>query len=91
MIFLRDELDINRMILKGARGTGTATPTKKGVGQQMEKDVVTIVVPEERADEVFEAIYFEMGIDHPHGGFLFMGPLHFATLYELPELPAEED
>ena len=54
--------------------------------------VVTVVVPPEKADELFEFIYFKMGFDHPiqGGSILYQGDLLGATSFSLPEGVPEE-
>ncbi|MCW8838649.1 MAG: hypothetical protein OQK11_08110 [Thiovulaceae bacterium] len=48
-------------------------------------DVLTVVVDEQKADEVFEYIYYEAKIDRPHGGMIFQELLGRSTSYELPK------
>jgi nitrogen regulatory protein PII len=52
--------------------------------------VVTVVVPADRADELFEYIYYKVRIDHPCPGLIYQGDLQAATPYALPEGMAEE-
>ena len=47
--------------------------------------VVTVVVPAERADELFNYIYDEADIDRPDGGLIYQSALHSATAFSLPE------
>lgn len=73
-----------------ARGVGRITPlAHRGLGETSEKDILTVAVPAERADEIFEYIYFEGGVDRPHGGLIWMNALAACTPYLLPELPEE--
>jgi hypothetical protein len=68
-----------------ARGLGRATPLgRRAIGEAAERDVVTVVVPASQADEVFEFLYFEGGLDRPHGGFLYQRALLHASAYVLP-------
>ena len=76
--------------ITSARGIGKITPLKyRGVGGQTEKEVLDVLVDAERAEEIFEFIYFEAQIDRPHGGLMYMGALHQATSFVLPDLPEE--
>lgn len=85
---LKEELGILTATMYHARGTGRMTPLAwRGVGEAAEKDVVTVVVPASRADEVFGFIYERAGIDRPHGGILYQQPLWKSTEFLLPELP----
>ena len=52
--------------------------------------VVTVVVPAERADELFNYIYDEADIDRPGGGLIYQSALHSATAFSLPEGTGEE-
>lgn len=45
----------------------------------------------ERADEIFEFLYFEAGLDHTHGGFLYQVPVVQSTVFKLPDIPAEKE
>ena len=47
--------------------------------------VVTVVVPAERADELFDYICDEADIDRPGGGLIYQSSLHSATAFSLPE------
>ena len=46
--------------------------------------VVTIVVQEEQADELFEYIYYKVNFDHPCPGLIYQADLLAATSYSLP-------
>ncbi len=49
-------------------------------------DVISVVVREEEAQEVFEFLFHEGKIDRAHGGMIFQEKLGRCTLYELPNL-----
>lgn len=52
---VKHEKDITTANLNYARGVGKLTPMKyRGVGEQSEKEVLTVVVDESQADEIFE-------------------------------------
>ena len=59
---------------------------KKGVGTQIEWDLVSVIVTATRADEIFELIFDEGEIDRPHGGFIYMGELQTMTPFLLPDV-----
>ncbi|HUP24657.1 MAG TPA: hypothetical protein VNB06_17170 [Thermoanaerobaculia bacterium] len=91
---LRRDRGLSSGHLHLARGIGRATPLgRRPFGEVSERDVVTVVVPAGEADEVFEYLYFEGGLDQPHGGFVFLRPLAQATELVLPELsgPARQE
>lgn len=74
-----------------ARGMGKLTPAKyRGVGEQSEKEILTVIVDESRGDEIFEYIYNVAEINRPHGGFIYMQKLMQSTEFVLPEAVAEE-
>ncbi|MBF0401410.1 MAG: hypothetical protein HQL90_11645 [Magnetococcales bacterium] len=54
--------------------------------------VVTVVVASDKADALFEYIYFKMGFDQPiqGGSILYQGDLLGATPFQLPTGVAEE-
>jgi nitrogen regulatory protein PII len=89
---LKEEKDIVTANVNTARGVGKLTPLAyRGVGEQTEKEVLTVAVPGEDADEIFGFIYDEAKIDRPHGGLIYMSNLDYVSAYSLPEdLPEEE-
>ena len=87
---LKEVHNIMSMNINNARGTGQITPLAyRGVGEQAEKEILTVVLSAERADELFEYIYHEADINRPHGGMMYMHGLQKATTYTLPEVPEE--
>ena len=71
---------------------GKLTPLAyRGVGEQTEKEILTVTVSSEDADEIFGFIHDEAGINKPHGGLIYMSNLDCVSAYSLPEdLPEEE-
>ena len=89
---LKDEHGIVNVNIINARGTGRMTPLAwRGVGEHTEKDIMYVIVDEDKSEEIFEFIYREAGIDQPHGGIIFQRALIKSTEYTLPDLPFEED
>ncbi len=87
---LKDEKQIVTANVSNARGLGKLTHLKhRSLGDESEKQILTVVVPDDQADEIFEFIYHEARIDHPHGGLVYMGSLERATAFVLPDLPEE--
>lgn len=73
-----------------ARGMGKLTPAKyRGVGEQSEKEVLTVVVDEANADAIFEYIYNVADINRPHGGLIYMQSLMQSTEFVLPDVTEE--
>ena len=78
--------------LHRARGVGIVPLIgKKGVGAQIEWDLISVIVPPERADEIFALIFHEGEVDRPHGGFIYMGQLQAVTPFMLPEVAVDPD
>jgi len=87
---LRTEKGIATANFVFARGVGRMTPLKhRGIGEQTEREMLTVVVPEERGEEIFEYIYNVAEIDKPHGGFIYMYPM-LSSEYLLPENVQDE-
>jgi len=81
---------INSVALHQARGSAVGDPVgHDGLPVSFEKDILTVIVPSEIADEIFELIFTTAGIDRPYGGFLYMGTLHRSSEYIIDSLPEE--
>jgi nitrogen regulatory protein PII len=88
---LRREKDVNTANLNRARGTGKMTPIKyRDTVVEKEKEILTIVVEEERSEEIFRFIYEAADINRPHGGLVYMHKLLHSSSYELPDISEEE-
>jgi len=88
---LTKERGLTAVDIHYARGNGRLTPLRyRGIGETSEKEVLTVAVPSEQADDMFEYIYELAEINRPHGGLMYMHGLLAATPYTLPELPEEE-
>ncbi len=78
--------------INNARGIGQFTHRRmQRLGDISEKEILSVVAIPERADEIFEFIYYEADVNRPHGGLIFMTKLSRASHFELPDLPEEED
>lgn len=49
-----------------------------------EREMLSVVVDEERGDEIYEYVYHAADMNKPHGGFLFMRTI-LGSEYVLPE------
>lgn len=89
---LKQELGIVAANINHARGSGRLTPLAyRGVGEQTEKEIVSVVIDEKRAEQVFAFIYYHAEINRPHGGLMFQSALEIATDYLLPaDMPVEK-
>ena len=84
------EHGISRVNVNHARGIGRITPLRhRGIGETTEKEIVTVLIENERAEEIFEYIFYEADINRPHGGLLYQQPTFAATEFNLPDLPEE--
>ena len=72
-----------------ARGISTKSEGWGGRGQAVETDILGVVVPESRSDEIFEFLYEAAEIDTASGAFIYMGYAIRTLPYVLPEVPAE--
>tara|TARA_E500000331_G_C17182546_1_gene681166 strand:- start:848 stop:1210 length:363 start_codon:yes stop_codon:yes gene_type:complete len=89
---LIDEKGIHNANYHHARGVGRFSPiSARGIGEQQAKEILEIAVSAEQADELFEFMFFEGGIDEPHGGIIFVTSLPSATQMSLPDDLPEED
>lgn len=88
---LKFEKQIITANINSARGMGKLTPgAHRGAGEQMEKDILSVVVEADRAEEIFEYLFYAADIDRPHGGIIYMNALALASRYALPALPEED-
>ena len=73
-----------------ARGTGIREKLGLlGVTIDEQKEVIRIIVSEEQADRVFEAMYLAGGLDTPGKGIMFMTKLDRVATY-IPESVLKE-
>lgn len=79
--YLKDEMNILTANKFSARGT--SFEERLDVRQM---DVITVVVNESDAEEVFEYLFYHSQIDRNHGGMIFQEKLGRSTGYELPKL-----
>ncbi len=88
---LVEDRGINSVNVNHARGLGRITPLHhRGVGETTEKAIVTVLIEEERADEIFEFIFYAADINRPHGGLMFQQQLLASTAFTLPDMDEEK-
>lgn len=71
--------------IQNARGTGDPS-SKSSFLNQVEKDLFTVVVPENQADEIFALIYLECRMGDRFGGFMYQTHLNQLSEFTLPDL-----
>jgi len=87
---LRKEQGIPSAFAYHARGAGLATRRDKSRPEYVEREMITALVPAERADEIFRFIFFASGINEPHAGMVLMTTAPCAEMLCLPdEIPDE--
>ena len=58
---LIEQKDIHTGNFHGGRGVGREVKMQdRGIGEQLEREILEVVVPAERADELFEFMFFEL-------------------------------
>lgn len=82
------EKGVTAAFVHHARGAGVSGQRRKGT--QIEKDLVTVAVPADVADEVFEFLFHEGKISQPHGGFMWMEKGGALSVSPGPEVAAQE-
>lgn len=86
---LKNDKGIIAANINYARGlsVGTAGFLNKKSEVRVEKEKLDVVVPKDRADELFEFIYENAGIGEERGGFMYMLKLQRDVPFVLPDLP----
>lgn len=73
-----------------ARGSNVGSPVdRRGLPIQEEREIVTVVVSKEDADDIFLFIAETAQIDQPDAGFMYMDSLRRSVPFVLPDLPPE--
>lgn len=87
---LRKELGVPSAFAYHARGAGLATRRDKSRPEYVEREMITALVPAERADEIFHFIYLAAGINEPHAGMVLMTSAPYGKVLCLSdEIPDE--
>jgi hypothetical protein len=88
---LRKEHGLASMAYHHARGVGTGTRRGRSSFFSSEREIITVLAPESRADELFRFLYFAAGLDAPNTGIIFMERLLRATPMVTPEAAKTRD
>ncbi len=89
---LVDQKNIHSGNFHYGRGVGRESHIRdRGIGEQQEREIFEVIVPADRADEIFEFIFFEADMDERHGGMINMTDAQRSTVMTLPEIPERED
>ena len=76
---LHSEKNIASTNVHSGRGQKTAETWK-------EQEILTVIVDEDRAEEIFEYIFSQGKLNEPGGGFIFQSDLNRATSFKLPDI-----
>jgi len=82
---LHVEKNIDSINVHTGRGLH-AVESVKDSGAWSEHDILTVVLDAERAEEIFEFIFFQGELNKPGGGFIYLSPLIKASHYTLPSI-----
>jgi hypothetical protein len=69
---LRKQKGIYSGFVHHARGAGVDSERNNKTQFYVEREIITVLVPVAQADEVFEFLYFNAGLDQPHTGMVLM-------------------
>ena len=81
---LKEEHGILTGNIQNARGTGDPS-RKSSFMNQVEKDLFTVTIPADRAEEIFNLIFFECQIGKRFGGFMYQSHLSQLSEFALPD------
>lgn len=85
---LRVEKGIASSFHHHARGGGIGSRKGRESFHYLEREIATVLAPEERADEIFEFLYFAAGLNQPHAGMVLMENALLAMPLVLPQTAA---
>jgi hypothetical protein len=88
---LRKERNLASMLYHHARGVGVGTRRGGRSFFAAEREVITVLAPQGRADELFRFLYFAAGLDKPNTGMVFVERVLRATAFALPEIPEQAE
>ena len=75
---LKDEKQVNSANVYSGRSN-----LFRADGHEIESETLAVVVPEERAEEIFSFLYEQLEIDSPNNGILFHNPLSSTTQFSV--------
>ena len=89
---LLHEKGINTGNINNARGVGHINfQGQLKAGDESEREIFSVLVTADQADEIFEYIYEYSDIDQPHGGIIYQHALHQSSEFVLPNIPEEDE
>jgi len=76
-------LSKEKTIITADRSNSRGTSLSNARGIEME--VITVLVEQSQADEIFEYLFFEAELDKPHNGIIYQQNIRKASKYSLPK------
>lgn len=88
---LMHEKGINTGNINNSRGVGHISfQGSLRVGDESEREILSVVVTADQAEEIFEYIHDLVEVDRPHGGIIYQHALHQSSEFVLPNIPEED-
>lgn len=87
---LVEALRVDQNITAANAASGRGVSQRTGFFAE-EVDILTVVVNQSRADDVFEYLYDRIEIDQAMGRFMYQQTLGISSSFSLPEGISEED
>lgn len=88
---LRREQGVHSAFAHHARGGGLSSRKGRESFHYLEREIITVLAPAERADAVFAFIYGAAGMNRPHVGMILMEKAQMGVALHLPaEIPDED-
>lgn len=85
-------LTAHQITCRGVGAVGRGVPGRRLRGRPPKSlRLLTVVVPEDQADDIFDFVFEKAEVDKPMGGIVFMGSLDGATLFSIPEGVQDEE
>ena len=87
---LLHEKGLNTGNINNARGVGHINfQGHLKAGDESEREIFSVIVKADQADDIFEYIYENAEINKPHGGIIYQHALHQSSEFVLPDVPEE--
>ena len=86
---LHVEKNIDSTNVHTGRGLRTVESVKD-YGAWSEQDILTVILDADRAEEIFDFIFFQGELNKPGGGFIFQADIQRSTPFYLPEIKESE-
>lgn len=79
-------------VMVRARGSAVGDPVEANrLPRMYEKEIVQVLVPARRADEIFELVFSVAHFDRPYGGLIYQTRITAGTSYRLPDVHEEAE